>query len=338
MNFFDNHINLFTTVFAFFLFLTIAVAVMPAVYNQNNNAVLPTAVPMSDDALEGKLLYIQEGCVGCHTQQVRGIEMDKSWGSRPSISADYAANTRTDVWRNTATLMGTERTGPDLTSIGSRQPSRDWHLIHLFQPRSVVSASVMPAYPWFFEYKETLEREDIEVKVSDQFKKGKGKYIVATQSALKLVAYLMSLRQAPLPVGAAEQTIRYKKTEENTAVRASGDATPEVDGKALYASNCQGCHQASGEGLPGAFPALKGSPVVNNENPKVFIDIIMNGYDAREQFGVMPPVGSNAGLTAQEVAAIVNHERTSWGNHAKKVSVKEVETIIKMLKTDTVNQ
>ena len=335
MHFFDNHTNLFTTVFAFFLFLTIAVAVMPAVYNQNNNAVLPTAVAMSDDALEGKLLYIQEGCVGCHTQQVRGIEMDKTWGSRPSISADYAGNTRTDFWRNTATLMGTERTGPDLTSIGSRQPSLDWHLIHLFQPRAVVSASVMPAYPWFFEYKETLEREDIEVKVADQYKNGKGKYIVATPKALKLIAYLLSLQQAPLPVGAVQPAIRYKKAEKSLEVGAG--VTSEVDGKVLYSSNCQGCHQASGEGILGAFPALKGSAVVNSEDPKVFIDIIMNGYDAREQFGVMPAVGNNAHLTPQEVAAIVNHERTNWGNHAKKVSVKEVETIIKMLKTKTIN-
>jgi len=58
--------------------------------------------------------------------------MDKMWGERPSIAADYADLYRTDFWRNTATVMSTERTGPDLTSIGTRQPSIYWHLLHLY--------------------------------------------------------------------------------------------------------------------------------------------------------------------------------------------------------------
>src|SRR5690606_42016152 len=96
------------------------------------NAPLPNAEKMSDAARKGKAIYIANGCVACHTQQVRNIEMDKVWGSRPSIAADYADMRRQDIWRNTATLMGTERTGPDLTDVGDRQPSRDWNLGHLY--------------------------------------------------------------------------------------------------------------------------------------------------------------------------------------------------------------
>ncbi|MEO6637043.1 MAG: cbb3-type cytochrome c oxidase subunit II, partial [Ginsengibacter sp.] len=118
MNFFDDHKRLFRTALFLFVGLTIVVAIMPALNNQKNNAPLPNAIPLSAEAMAGKNLFIANGCVACHTQQVRNIDMDKMWGSRPNIAADYAANTRTDVWRNTATLMGTERTGPDLTNIG----------------------------------------------------------------------------------------------------------------------------------------------------------------------------------------------------------------------------
>src|SRR5690606_30574008 len=109
------------------------------------------------------------GCVACHTQQVRNLDMDKIWGKRPSIAADYAGITRTDFWRNTATLMGTERTGPDLTDIGNRQPSQAWNLLHLYQPRAVVENSIMPAYPWLFEEKDSVGKDDVEVVVPDKY-------------------------------------------------------------------------------------------------------------------------------------------------------------------------
>jgi cytochrome c oxidase cbb3-type subunit 2 len=103
----------------------------------------------------------------------------------------------------------------------------------------------------------------------------------------------------------------------------------------LYTANCQSCHQANGEGLPGAFPSLKGSPVVNGNNLQLYIDIIMNGYDARPEFGVMPAVGNNAGLSAAEVTAIINHERNSWGNNAEKVTEPDVKKLMDFVKLKT---
>lgn len=124
MEFFNNHKSLFTATAVLFLVLTLFVAIMPALDNQARNAPLPNAEPLSEAARKGKALYIANGCVACHTQQVRNVEMDKMWGTRPSISADYADIKRQDLWRNTATLMGTERTGPDLINVGNRQIGR----------------------------------------------------------------------------------------------------------------------------------------------------------------------------------------------------------------------
>lgn len=332
MEFFNNHKKLFTTAFLLFLALTIMVCVMPAMTNQRINAALPNAIPLSEEAIKGKALYISNGCVACHTQQVRNVAMDKVWGDRPSVAADYANNQRTDFWRNTATLMGTERTGPDLANIGRRQPSADWHLPHLFNPRIVVKESIMPAYPWLFQFKDKLEEGDIELNVPEEFLNGRKGKVVASQEALQLVAYLQELKQPKLPDGSPEPEFLYQKPGTVTTGSKQG-SEPELNGAMLYSNNCQSCHQANGEGLKGAFPALKGSKIVLDDNPELMLDIIMNGYNAQDQFGEMPAVGINNRLKPAEIAAIMNHEKTSWGNDSKKVTVAEIEKLIKSLES-----
>lgn len=328
MEFFNNHRKLFWTAFLFFAGLTLMVAILPALSNQKNNKPLPDAEPLSADAFAGKQVYIANGCVACHTQQVRNVDMDKVWGSRPSVAADYAGIHRTDTWRNTATLMGTERTGPDLTDVGNRQPSKDWNLVHLFNPRIVVKESVMPAYPWLFRYKEKPAAGDVVVNVPKEYLEDTAGKWVATPDALHLLAYLQSLKQTKLPDGQPAPDFLYKQ-----AVKAAtGKKSDLPDGGALYTANCQSCHQANGEGLPGAFPPLKGSPIVTGNNLEVYIGIIMNGYDARAEYGVMPAVGTNANLSAAEIAAIINHERSSWGNQAKPITEADVKPIMELVK------
>src|SRR5690606_3793900 len=127
---FNNHRILFGSALLLFLSLTLYIAIFPALENQELSYSLPEgAKVLSDEERAGKMVYLANGCVACHTQQVRNVEMDNVFGKRPSIPADFAVNRRTDFWRNTANFMGTQRTGPDLTNIGQRQPSKEWHLI-----------------------------------------------------------------------------------------------------------------------------------------------------------------------------------------------------------------
>ncbi|MEO6894463.1 MAG: cbb3-type cytochrome c oxidase subunit II [Ginsengibacter sp.] len=334
MEFFNNHKKLFLVTIGLFLTLTLLMAVIPALYNQEHNAPLPGAEALSAAAVRGKAIYVANGCVACHTQQVRNIDMDKSWGSRPSIASDYAVNHRTDVWRNTATLMGTERTGPDLTSIGERQPSIDWQLLHLYQPRSVVKESIMPSYQWMFAYKENPAKNEKVVNVPAEYMRGRKGKIVATRQAMDLVAYLLSRKQVKLPTGVAPKDFLYRKEAKQTVGGGGAAGAPELDGASLYVANCQACHQANGEGLPGAFPPLKGSKVVLNDDPEMMVNIIMNGYSGRESegFGPMPPVGTTSNLSAEEISAIMNHERSSWGNNSKKVTPDEIKKLMDAVK------
>lgn len=329
MEFFNDHKKLFRTAFLFFAGLTFLVAILPALNNQKNNKPLPGAAPLSADAVKGKNVYIANGCVACHTQQVRNVDMDKMWGARPGLAADYADMHRTDIWRNTATLMGTERTGPDLTDVGNRQPSKDWNLVHLFNPRAVVKESIMPAFSWLFTIKKQPAKSDVVVSVPKEYMNGEEGKVVATKDVLYLIAYLQSLKQVKLPDGTPPPDFLYKREQKSAA---GVGATKELNGGTLYTANCQSCHQPNGEGLAGAFPPLKGSAVVTGDNLELYVGIIMNGYSGKSGFGVMPPVGTNANLSAAEVTALMNHERSTWGNSAKKVTEEEIKKIMDFVK------
>ena len=328
---YSNHKLLFWTALLFFVFLTLIVAILPALNVQKLYEPLPDSKPLTKDELAGKMIYVENGCIACHTQQVREVEMDKVFGSRPGIEADLARNKRPNVWQNTATLLGSERTGPDLTNIGARQSSKDWHLLHLYQPRSVVKESIMPSYSFLFKEKEYLDKGDVEVKVPDEFKRNKFKKIVVTKKAMQLVSYLLSLKQPPLPKGSAPIEFIYK--QEAAKAKSGGAAAGDLpDGAELFTANCASCHQANGEGLAGAFPPLKGSPVVTGENIEMYVTIIMKGYNGRPGYGPMPAVGETANFTPEMVTAIMNHERSSWGNGAKAVKLEEVKAIMEKIK------
>lgn len=98
-------------------------------------------------------------------------------------------------------------------------------------------------------------------------------------------------------------------------------------GARVYAQNCQSCHGEAGAGVPGAFPALAGDPVVNGANADAHVRVVLHGLSGK-------PIGSArysaqmpsfaAQLNDAEIAAVVDHERTSWGNSGPIVTPEEV--------------
>lgn len=139
------------------------------------------------EQLFGRQIYIREGCVYCHSQQVRpegfGADQERFWG-RPSVPADYVFDR--------PHLLGTMRTGPDLMNIGVRQTSVDWHMLHLYDPRLVVEGSTMPPYPWLFEVKRTPGPDDYVLELPPDRAPENG-VVVARPEAVALVEYLLSL-------------------------------------------------------------------------------------------------------------------------------------------------
>lgn len=334
-SFHRNHRLLVGSSVVGFLALSFLVAILPA-YHLQSVEPLPMQQPLTELERQGLRVYVSEGCVACHTQQVRNIEMDALWGDRPSVPGDYYySKQRLDLWRQSPSVLGSERTGPDLTNIGLRQPDDTWHLIHLFNPRHVVKESIMPGYPWLFNVVDvsSVGVDDVAVPVQDQKLSDAGKKVVATDEVLALVAYLKSLRQVELPPELEPAFIPAQGRHHRQAVQPSDNAQssnagdlsqsqPLPDGRGLYLSTCAACHQPEGTGIPGAFPPLAGSPIVNAEDPAQLINTVLNGYDARVEYGVMPPFKLQ--LSDAEIAAILTHERSSWGNNASPVSEEQV--------------
>ena len=158
--------------------------------------------------------------------------------------------------------------------------------------------------------------------------------VVPTREAQALIAYLAALKQPPWSGSEAaggEGGTASAAPSANSAAPAAGKAPAlgydAVKGAGLYTANCSACHQASGEGLPGAFPPLKGNAVVNDDDATEHIHVVLHGLQAARvggvvYGGVMPPF--EARLSDAEVADIIDYERSSWGNHGKPAAAAQV--------------
>ncbi len=140
----------------------------------------------------GQVLYRGYGCIYCHSQQVRpegfGADLERGWGMRRSVPRDYILQK--------PPLTGSMRTGPDLANIGARQPSSEWHLLHLYDPTITSPGSIMPPHRFLFKTQvgqkaPTLESIQLPAEDSD----ATPVWIVPSEEALQLVAYLLSLNQ-----------------------------------------------------------------------------------------------------------------------------------------------
>jgi len=116
--------------------------VLPSVLSTPPGYDQSLAKPLTALELAGRDIYINQGCHTCHTMMVRPLDHEIKRYGRASEELD-------DIYEY-PNLWGSKRTGPDLTNLG-RKYSDKWHEKHLYNPRDVVPASVMPSYPWLFE-------------------------------------------------------------------------------------------------------------------------------------------------------------------------------------------
>lgn len=115
------------------------VEIVPLIFSEKVNKPLPNMKPWTALQLEGRDIYIREGCHVCHTQMIRPLRAEVERYGPYSRAAESA-------WDHPF-LWGSKRTGPDLARVGGRY-SDDWQKDHLINPQSVVPESVMPPFPW----------------------------------------------------------------------------------------------------------------------------------------------------------------------------------------------
>jgi cytochrome c oxidase cbb3-type subunit 2 len=116
--------------------------ILPLMFDQQALEPVKGLRPYTALELEGRDIYIREGCVGCHSQMIRPFRSETERYGHYSVAGE-------SVWERPF-LWGSKRTGPDLARVGERY-SDEWHRVHLINPRNVVPESNMPGYPWLAE-------------------------------------------------------------------------------------------------------------------------------------------------------------------------------------------
>lgn len=124
------------------------VQLVPMFFDKSTTQPIPGVKPYTALELEGRDVYLAEGCYLCHSQMIRPLRAEVERYGHYSVAGESVYD-HPFQW-------GSKRTGPDLARVGGKY-SDEWHRIHLRQPRDVVPESIMPAYPW-------LEHEPADVK------------------------------------------------------------------------------------------------------------------------------------------------------------------------------
>jgi len=168
------------------------VEIVPQFFLKQTTTPIEGLKPLNAVQLEGRDVYIREGCHVCHTQMVRPLRAEVERYGHYSVAGE-------SVYEHPF-LWGSKRTGPDLARVGGRY-SDDWHKVHLFNPRIVVPESIMPAYPQLYDNK--LDGKHTETKMRALAKVGvpyTEEDFAGAEQAVKgvtemdaLVAYLQNL-------------------------------------------------------------------------------------------------------------------------------------------------
>ncbi|WP_028115453.1 cytochrome-c oxidase, cbb3-type subunit II [Ferrimonas senticii] len=116
--------------------------IVPLIFQDQTTKPVDGLEPYTALQMEGRDIYIREGCVGCHSQMIRPFRAETERYGHYSVAGE-------SVWEHPF-LWGSKRTGPDLARVGGRY-SDEWHRIHLIDPRAVVPESNMPGFPWLEE-------------------------------------------------------------------------------------------------------------------------------------------------------------------------------------------
>jgi cytochrome c oxidase cbb3-type subunit I/II len=132
------------------------IQIVPMLIVKSNIATITSVKPYTPLELEGRDLYIREGCNNCHSQLVRPFRSEVKRYGEYSKSGEYVYD-HPHLW-------GSKRTGPDLMRVGGKYP-HSWHFSHMWNPQATTTGSIMPAYKWMFDNKK-MKHDDIQKKMS----------------------------------------------------------------------------------------------------------------------------------------------------------------------------
>lgn len=193
---FEKNVPLLALGIVFAISLGGLVEITPLFFQKQTTEPVDGLKPYTALQMEGRDIYIREGCSVCHSQMIRPFRAETERYGHYSVAGE-------SVWEHPF-LWGSKRTGPDLARVGGRY-SDDWHRAHLINPRDVVPESNMPAFPWLAKNeidgdltgkKLVLFRDHFGVPYTDADIAGAKDAVKGKTELDALVAYLQSIGTA----------------------------------------------------------------------------------------------------------------------------------------------
>ena len=135
----ENNINVMAILIVIVISIGGLVEILPLMASSSVTTPYEGIKPYPALRLEGRDIYIREGCYNCHSQQIRPFRSETERYGPYSVAGEFVYDRPFQ--------FGSKRTGPDLARVGKRY-SDDWHRIHLMNPQDLVPESNMPSYPW----------------------------------------------------------------------------------------------------------------------------------------------------------------------------------------------
>ncbi|MBE1274428.1 MULTISPECIES: cytochrome-c oxidase, cbb3-type subunit II [Enterovibrio] len=151
----EKNVGLFAILTVIAISLGALVEITPLLFQKQTTEPVDNLRPYTALEMEGRDIYIREGCNVCHSQMIRPFRAETERYGHYSVAGE-------SVWEHPF-LWGSKRTGPDLARVGGRY-SDEWHRVHLIDPRAVVPESNMPGFPWLAE--NVLDGRDTEKKLT----------------------------------------------------------------------------------------------------------------------------------------------------------------------------
>jgi cytochrome c oxidase cbb3-type subunit 2 len=271
---------------------------------------LESLKPYTALQLAGRDIYQREGCVNCHTQEIRPLKTEVMRYGEYSKAGEFAYD-RPFLW-------GSKRTGPDLAREGGKYPDA-WHVQHFANPRALVPVSVMPVYGWLAKEKLDPKRIEAHMKVNGfPYTADELAQLAAKTGQDALIAYVQQLGTAVPRAVPAPVTVATGAERAGIVNPLAGNAPAIKRGSALFGENCAVCHGDDGKGAIG--PSLVDDMFfsIKGDLPDVdYQEVINNGIhpgqleEGRVAKDNMPAFGTS--LSSDEIWSIVAYVRSLQG-------------------------
>lgn len=290
--------------FSIFAFIALAIGgaveIIPMIFIKSNVPTIDSVKPYTPLELEGRDIYVKEGCYTCHSQMVRPFRWETDRYGEYSKIGEFVYD-HPFQW-------GSRRTGPDLARAGfmggPMYKNAAWHYNHFMDPQKMNEQSIMPKYPWLAEneidvemipkkiramqtlgvpYPEGYDQKAVEdlmlqAQTISEDLKASGIEIAPTKQMVAMIAYLHKLGKDIMPAPAVVDSTAVANMKEVTLLTSEEDLAAA---KQIFTTICAVCHGPEGNGIPPAFPSLTDAVWINGNSPAQVYHSIAEGNIAK---------------------------------------------------------